>query len=78
MTNLGHYPDGDRQDADRFIEAVLGARLHFHFALGSVKTEEQNVRYGKVYKRWAQLYHRIYDPVRYSAKPGELTNWDSL
>ncbi len=36
---------------DRWIEALLGARLRFHHAS---MTQAEG---GRVYKRWSQLYH---------------------
>jgi hypothetical protein len=61
-------PDGTRPAADRWIEALLGARLRFHAGPGGGAFDPAAVAYwGRVYKRWSQLYHRLYDPASYGA-----------
>lgn len=55
----GPRPDGRNPDEDRWIEALMGARLRFHEADRDQPT----------YKRWAQLYHRLYDPAYQGEAP---------
>lgn len=52
-------PDGLRPDTDRWIEAILGARLRFHGSRAGTDPAERRY-WQRVYKRWAQLYHRTY------------------
>ena len=51
-------PDGDRPDSDRWIEAVLGARLRFHASV--TPGIPGSTYWSGVYRRWSQLYHRTY------------------
>lgn len=53
------YPDGVRPDSDRWIEAILGARLRFH-ADASGNANVPASYWQRVYQRWGQLYHRVY------------------
>lgn len=52
-------PDGRDPDEDRWIEALLGARMRFHEADRDQPT----------YRRWSQLYHRLYDPAFHGQPP---------
>lgn len=52
--------DGANPDADRWIEALLGARMRFHPDRDATRD---------TYRRWAQLYHRLYDPAHQGEPP---------
>ena len=42
---------------DRWIEAVLGARLRFHVPRGGIDTAHTLAYWGATYTRWQELYH---------------------
>jgi hypothetical protein len=68
---MNRKPDGLRPDVDRWMEAVLGARLRFH-----ARDIERTEYWGSVYKRWAQLYHRTYDPSRWTETELRMAHGD--
>jgi hypothetical protein len=45
-------------DGDRYMEAILGARLMLHFPIGSVKTQEDAKRCDQLTVRWSKLAGR--------------------
>lgn len=52
--NVAKHIDGRDWDQDRWIEALLGARLRFHASWPG--PHDSTAYWERVYRRWGQLY----------------------